>query len=190
MLFRSAAVADWSQITAGSWLKATLERLRHPETIDACQPGRDLQATLRPYQVEGVRWLWFMTELGLGGCLADDMGLGKTIQVIDLLLLRKRRLIASDPKRTPSLLVVPASLIGNWRQELARFGPTLRVFFAHRSECSAEELDCIAKNPATALADVDLVVTTYGLARRQEWLQKPRWPLIVLDEAQDRKSVV
>src|SRR5258708_39869857 len=85
------AVREWRRVAAGDWLKETLERLRHPETIDACQPGRDLQATLRHYQIEGVRWLWFMTELGLGGCLADDMGLGKTIQLIDLLLIRKRQ---------------------------------------------------------------------------------------------------
>ena len=70
-------------VTAGNWLRETLERIRHPESIDACQPGRDLCATLRPYQADGVRWLWFMTELGLGACLADDMGLGKTIHVID-----------------------------------------------------------------------------------------------------------
>src|SRR5207249_1059399 len=133
----------WSRVSAGDWLKDSLDRLRRPETIDVCQPGRDLQGTLRPYQAHGVRWLWFMTELGLGGCLADDMGLGKTIQVIDLLLMRKRAGSGragsvSDRRNSPSLLIVPASLIGNWRQELARFGPSLRVFFAHRSECSAD----------------------------------------------------
>src|SRR5207253_7871829 len=134
--------ASWSRITAGNWLRETLDRLRHPEKIDALRPGCDLQATLRPYQIDGVRWLWFTTELALGGCLADDMGLGKTIQVIDLLLLRKRQQSQAGTlaKRPPSLLVVPASLIGNWRQELARFGPSLHVFFAHRSECSAEAL--------------------------------------------------
>lgn len=183
-----APVADWSHITAGSWLRQTLERMRHPESIDACQPGRDLQATLRPYQVEGVRWLSFVTELGLGGCLADDMGLGKTIQVIDLLLLRKRQ-AKSQPKATgPSLLVVPASLIGNWRQELARFAPSLKVFFAHRSETSAEKMNEIAKDGAAALAEFDLVVTTYGLARRQSWLERLRWPLAILDEAQAIKN--
>jgi len=190
------ALASWSRITAGDWLKQTLEQLRRPETIEAVRPGRDLQATLRPYQVDGVRWLWFMTELGLGGCLADDMGLGKTIQVIDLLLLRKRQ---RDERRrggsvgdrrtaAPSLLVVPASLLGNWRQEIARFAPTLRVFFAHRSECSADELSRVAADADGALAAYDLVVTTYGLARRQDWLGKQAWPLVVLDEAQAIKS--
>ena len=70
-MYQNATVADWSQITAGTWLRDTLERLRRPDTIDACQPGRDLQATLRHYQVDGVRWLWFMTELGLEGWYRD-----------------------------------------------------------------------------------------------------------------------
>ena len=65
---------------------------------------------------------------------------------------------------------MPASLIGNWRQELARFAPTLRVFFAHRSECDAETLARVGRDPRGELADFDLVVTTYGLVRRLEWL--------------------
>ncbi|MGE5191325.1 MAG: DEAD/DEAH box helicase [Deltaproteobacteria bacterium] len=176
----------WSRVTAGVWLRETLERIRRPETIDACQPGRELVATLRPYQADGVRWLWFMTELGLGACLADDMGLGKTIQVIDLLLQRKGRDAA--PRAAPHLLVVPASLLGNWRQELARFGPSLRAFFAHRSECNADDLSRVAAAPQKQLAEHDLVVTTYGLLRRQDWLQKVRWSLVILDEAQAIKN--
>lgn len=177
--------AGWLRITEGDWLRETLERLRNPETIDACRPGRDLNATLRPYQAEGVRWLWFMTELGLGACLADDMGLGKTIQIIDLLLQRKQ---SGAKPGAPSLLIVPASLLGNWREELARFGPSLRAFFAHRSECDAAELERVAASPQKELEGCDLVVTTYGLVRRQDWLQKVRWSLAVLDEAQAIKN--
>jgi superfamily II DNA or RNA helicase len=178
-------ISSWSRVTAGDWLRQTLDRIRRPDQANDCQPGRDLRATLRPYQAEGVRWLWFMTELGLGACLADDMGLGKTIQVIDLLLQRKRK----TGKRSggPSLLVVPASLLGNWRQELARFGPSLTVFFAHPSESTAEGIDTISKDPSGA-AEFDLVVTTYGLARRQDWLGKVRWSLVILDEAQAIKN--
>lgn len=179
-------VASWSRITAGDWLRGTLERLRRPGNSDALQPGRDLQATLRPYQADGVRWLWFMLELRLGACLADDMGLGKTIQIIDLLLQRKRA--AGGKSRGPSLLVVPASLIGNWRQELARFAPSLTVFFAHRSETTADLLDRVAADPLRELAKFDLVITTYGLVRRQEWLTKTKWSLAVLDEAQAIKN--
>ncbi|MFN0017389.1 MAG: DEAD/DEAH box helicase [Pirellulaceae bacterium] len=179
-------VASWSRITAGDWLKGTLERLRRPDNSDSLQPGRDLQATLRPYQADGVRWLWFMLELRLGACLADDMGLGKTIQIIDLLLQRKRA--AGGKSRGPSLLVVPASLIGNWRQELARFAPSLTVFSAHRSETTSDLLDRVAADPLRELATFDLVITTYGLVRRQDWLTKTQWSLAVLDEAQAIKN--
>ncbi len=111
--------AGWTRVTAGDWLNETLHQLRDPSGVVGCEPGRDLNATLRPYQVDGVRWLWFMTRLGLGACLADDMGLGKTIQIIDLLLTLKRE----EPRQCndnrsqangrTSLLVVPASLVGN-----------------------------------------------------------------------------
>jgi non-specific serine/threonine protein kinase len=187
----SEQVASWSRVTAGDWLVKTLEQLRRPETIDACRPGRDLAATLRHYQSDGVRWLWFMTALGLGACLADDMGLGKTIQVIDLLLQRQRSKSSAGRKSNatePSLLVVPASLIGNWKQEIARFGPSLKVFFAHRSECGDADLDRVAANPNAELKGCDLVITSYALVRRQEWLAKLSWSLVILDEAQAIKN--
>ncbi len=198
--------ADWVGVTAGDWLRETLEQLRDPSGVVGCSPGEGLNATLRPYQTDGVRWLWFMTRLGLGACLADDMGLGKTIQVIDLLLrLRGRHVLsgtalAAGPRQTPatsavplteisSLLIVPASLVGNWKQELARFAPQLKCFFAHRSECDAETLDRVAKKPADELKDFDLVVTTYTLARKADWVATMRWKLVVLDEAQAIKNV-
>jgi len=179
-------VAEWSDVVAGDWLHTTLKQMRSPDEDPECQPGRDLQATLRPYQVTGVHWLWFMTRLSLGGCLADDMGLGKTIQVIDLLLQRQR--VAGRTAHTPSLLIVPASLLGNWRQELTRFAPALSVLMLHRSECDTETMTRVADNPAQELADYDLVVTTYGLVRRQSWLASITWSLIVLDEAQAIKN--
>jgi non-specific serine/threonine protein kinase len=174
--------AAWSQITAGDWLRTTLEQIRSPGAAARCQPGKDLRATLRPYQAEGVRWLWLLTQLGLGACLADDMGLGKTIQVIDLLLQRR------GTSSQPSLLVVPASLIGNWKAELFRFAPQLRVFFAHRSETPAEEIERVTGDPRRALSGFDLAITTYGLARRQDWLAKCPWSLVILDEAQAIKN--
>jgi non-specific serine/threonine protein kinase len=175
---------EWSEVVSGPWLRETLDRLRHPEAGGSFEPGRGLQATLRHYQVEGVRWLWLLTEMGLGACLADDMGLGKTIQVIDVLLQRKR----AGKSKGANLLVVPASLLGNWRQELARFAPSLRILFAHRSECDADQLDRLAHNPAKELAGIDLVITTYPLIRRDEWFQNVHWSLIVLDEAQAIKN--
>ena len=183
--------ADWVGVTAGDWLRETLEQLRDPSGVVGCSPGEGLNATLRPYQMDGVRWLWFMTRLGLGACLADDMGLGKTIQVIDLLLrLRSPHAERDGYARTaPSLLIVPASLVGNWKQELVRFAPQLKCFFAHRSECDAETLDRVTKKPKDELKDFDLVVTTYTLARKADWVASMKWKLLVLDEAQAIKNV-
>ena len=194
-------VAEWSQVTAGGWLRDTLSALRDPQGRSGCEPGLDLRATLRPYQEAGVRWLWFLSRLGLGACLADDMGLGKTVQVIDL-LLRLRAGDAAAPgeakragagkratgPRPPSLLVVPASLVGNWKQELARFAPQLDALFVHRSECPPELLARLARDPARELAGRDVVVTTYSLVKKLDWIANQPWRLVVLDEAQAIKN--
>ena len=109
---------DWIGLTAGTALEETLRKLRAPESLASADPP-GLRAQLRHYQQTGVSWLRLVTGLGLGACLADDMGLGKTVQVIGLLLHRKsiRTAHASDRAR-PSLLVVPASLLANWKAEL------------------------------------------------------------------------
>jgi non-specific serine/threonine protein kinase len=143
---------------------------------------------LRPYQEIGVRWLWFLSRLGLGACLADDMGLGKTIQVLGLLLLEKSRRTASGrtvDRRRPSLLVVPASLIANWQQEIGRFAPDLEVFVAHPSERPGRKLAAVS---AEELAGADVVITTYGQVPRLPWLDEVEWTLLVLDEAQAIKN--
>lgn len=191
------SVSAWTKVSAGDWLTNTLTQIRDPNGVVGCSPGIGLNATLRSYQVEGVRWLWFMTRLGLGACLADDMGLGKTIQIIDLLLRlrdgnpassRSSASGAEQERPLTSLLIVPASLIGNWKQELEKFAPQLKTFFAHRSECDSATLDQVSKNPAATLAGVDLIVTTYTLARKADWISKHRWQLIILDEAQAIKN--
>jgi SNF2 family DNA or RNA helicase len=172
----------WAYAEAGDWLRGVLAGLRDPARLAAADPG--LKATLRPYQKDGVNWLLFLSELGLGACLADDMGLGKTIQVIALLLaLRKRR-----DSAVPSLLVLPASLVSNWMGELERFAPSLRVLSLHPSEMPRSELDRIAGDPAAALAGCDAVITTYGMLGRQGWISGQKWDLIVLDEAQAIKN--
>ena len=174
----------WAYAEAGDWLRDVLAGLRDPARLSCADPGPELKATLRPYQKEGVNWLLFLSELGLGACLADDMGLGKTIQVIALLLaLRKRR---SDAP--PSLLVLPASLVSNWMGELERFAPSLSVVSLHASEMPRVELDRIAGDPCAALAGCDAVLTTYGMLGRQDWLSEREWDLIVLDEAQAIKN--
>jgi superfamily II DNA or RNA helicase len=172
-----AEAPPWSRVEPGPWLAEALRGLRSPEGLAEADPGPALQATLRPYQRTGVRWLWWLRRLGLGGCLADDMGLGKTVQVIALVLLGQR---AGDG---PSLLVVPASLIANWSAELARFAPGLRVLVAHGSAQPAETLPAVL-----AALDADVVLTSYGTVGRLEALRDRRWDLVVLDEAQAIKN--
>jgi superfamily II DNA or RNA helicase len=180
--------SDWSRVVAGEWLAVTLAHLRAPEALAAANPEA-LRTALRPYQEIGVRWLWFLSRLGLGACLADDMGLGKTIQVLGLFLLEKSRRTASDwadvDPRRPSLLVVPASLIANWQQEIGRFAPDLQVFVAHPSERPGRKLGAVA---AEELAGADVVITTYGQVPRLPWLDEVEWTLLVLDEAQAIKN--
>lgn len=174
---------QWSFVHAGQWLGDILAKMRSPENLTSVAPGDALKATLRKYQETGVEWLRFLSSLGLGACLADDMGLGKTIQVLALLLAFKE-----DKDAKPSLLVLPASLLANWKAEMARFAPTLRAVFVHPSETSKDELDRVAADPATTLRNADLAVTTYGMLLRQPWLIETHWRLAVLDEAQAIKT--
>jgi superfamily II DNA or RNA helicase len=179
---------EWSQVVPGEWLRKTVAAMRDPSVIEGFDSECDLQAQLRGYQREGVRWLWFMTRLGLGACLADDMGLGKTIQTLALLLQLKRETTRAQAAVPPSLLVAPASLLANWKSEIARFAPTLDVFFAHPSETPPETLKDAAADPGRALSGKDLVMTTYGLLTRLLWLRQVDWRLVVLDEAQAIKN--
>lgn len=172
---------DWSQLVAGPWLADILQELRQPEGLAQISPGPELKANLRPYQQAGVRWLYLLTRLGLGACLADDMGLGKTMQVLSLLLVLKRE---SDEVR-PSLLVAPASLLANWAAEAERFAPGLRLLIAHPSVMPAADLRAL--DPAR-LADIDLVITSFGSLLRQPALEAMQWHVAIVDEAQAIKN--
>ncbi|MEA3291186.1 MAG: SNF2 helicase-associated domain-containing protein, partial [Pseudomonadota bacterium] len=169
---------EWSFVEPGKWLTSLLDELRSPAETKAVNPGKSLKATLRPYQKSGVGWLWLLSRLGLGACLADDMGLGKTMQVIALLLVLKKR--GCDK---PSLLVLPASLLANWKTELDRFGPSLQCLFVHRSRMGKDEIDTLATADNPVWNNTDAVLTTYGTLMRQGWLQDRTWQLLVLDEA-------
>jgi len=173
---------NWSCIVAGPWLAETLKGLRSPEALDRIDPGRELHGTLRPYQQVGVRWLHLLSQLGLGACLADDMGLGKTIQILSLLLVLRRD---ANGKRQPSLLVAPASLLANWADEMKRFAPGLKAMIAHTSTMPAGELASLSPE---RLAEVDLVITSYGSLLRIPWIATTKWNLAVLDEAQAIKN--
>jgi superfamily II DNA or RNA helicase len=169
------AVADWSRVTAGSWLAETLRRLRSPDDAGA-DPSPALRGTLRSYQRVGMQWLQLLSGLGLGACLADDMGLGKTIQVLALLLAQRRG---------PSLLVTPASLLANWVAEVEKFAPDLKAAIVHPSTMTAEQIGEF--NPARA-RELDLAITSYGSLLRIRALTEIEWRYAILDEAQAIKN--
>jgi SNF2 family DNA or RNA helicase len=137
---------------------------------------------LRPYQQRGLAWLGFLSSLGLGACLADDMGLGKTPQTLAL-LLAEREGPRSRKRLSPTLLICPVSVLGNWQREAERFAPSLTVLAHH----GRERLK--GRAFAAAARGADLVVTTYALAvRDREALAAAKWERVVLDEAQNIKT--
>ena len=176
----------WVRVAPGDAMREILAGLRQPGALDAVEIADALHGTLRPYQHDGLSWLRFLTRLGLGACLADDMGLGKTIQVLALLLGERRE--QAEPPGAPSILVVPASLLGNWRDEAVRFAPSLKLRLLHPAETDRQTLADIEAAPEAHLADTDLVVTTYAMLVRQSWLAEVSWRLVILDEAQAIKN--
>lgn len=157
---------------------ASIARLRDEVIAATSGPAVEvpvgLRATLRGYQVEGLTWLAGITSLGLGGCLADDMGLGKTLMTIALHLHRQG--VSTGSTTGPTLVVCPASLLGNWEAELARFAPEVEVRRHHGAERDVEGASGV-------------VLTTYGTMRRDvELLSAVPWGLVVADEAQHVKN--
>jgi non-specific serine/threonine protein kinase len=161
------------QITNGEWLRSFKTQLRKPETLEMSAPD-DLQATLRPYQVQGYKWLSMMNTFGFGACLADDMGLGKTLQVISF--LEKMR----ESQESHALLIVPASLLGNWESELKKFAPHLDFTILHTSRSKVIK--------AYQEHIPFLTITTYGLATKIAALSERKWDALILDEAQAIKN--
>lgn len=163
-------------LTNGQWLNGFLSSLRRPDTLSETPVPASFHAELRPYQQAGFTWLNMMDSLGFGACLADDMGLGKTVQV--LCFLEKKRRENPDAK---ALLIVPASLIGNWEKEINRFVPEMSVCILHGKTAPALQEDA-------ERSDAFLTITSYGMAVRLESLKNTKWTCIVLDEAQAIKN--
>ncbi|GAA1911230.1 DEAD/DEAH box helicase [Nocardioides hwasunensis] len=156
------------EAVVGASLLQVRDRVREAVTGDLVEVPAALRAELRDYQRRGLSWLAELTSLGLGACLADDMGLGKTITLIALHLHRGGR---------PTLVVCPASLLGNWEAEIRRFAPGVDV---RRHHGSARDLDDVTSG---------FVLTTYGTMRNDaELLGAVSWDLVVADEAQHIKN--
>ena len=134
------------------------------------------KAELRPYQAQGVAWLQFLRQFGLGGILADDMGLGKTVQALAVIAIEK----AEGRLDKPALVVAPTSLMANWRSEAEKFAPDLKVL-------TLQGLD--RRERFSEIASSDLVLSTYPLMTRDhDELKKHTWHIAILDEAQIIKN--
>ena len=163
-------------ITNGKWLRGFLNSLRNPKKLKKISVSKSFNGELRPYQEVGYLWLMQMNQLGFGACLADDMGLGKTVQILAFL----EALRFQNPKEKV-LLIVPASLLGNWQKEAVRFTPELTVEILHGAH--AKTLTERFKK-----SNAFLTITTYRMAMSIEALAEPLWDCIILDEAQAIKN--
>ncbi|MDL2356504.1 MAG: DEAD/DEAH box helicase [Pseudomonadota bacterium] len=175
---RLAALEASAQLRwmGGERLRDTGRKLLSFDGIAPVAAPAGLQASLRPYQNDGLAWMQFLRAYQLAGILADDMGLGKTIQTLAHILVEKE----AGRLSAPALVVAPTSLMGNWQTEAARFAPGLRVLLLHGAGRQAR-FDQIGRH--------DLVLTTYALLARDEAaLCAQRFHLLILDESQYIKN--
>ena len=172
----TAALGEGAVWDGAQQLRELVQRLSGRAALPQVPIPPSVQADLRPYQQQGVNWLQFLREYGLGGILADDMGLGKTLQTLAHIQIEKDagRLTA------PALIIAPVSLMGNWRREAERFCPELRCLVIHGAD---------RHEVSGSTHDHDIVIAPYSLLPRDRdgWLQG-QWHLVVLDEAQNIKN--
>ena len=161
---------DSLEISNGQWLNTVLDRLKTTNKFENISAGDDFKATLRHYQQNGLDWLATMKSSGFGALLADDMGLGKTVQILAFLEYLRQN------GKCKTLLILPASLIGNWRSEIEKFTPKIRYCILH------------GENAKIVLKSADVFITTYGMALRIEALKEHKWDIVILDEAQAIKN--
>ncbi len=158
-----------SELDGESEWRAQAERIEKAKELDPKLP-RGLKAKLRPYQLEGYQWLSRLAAMGAGAVLADDMGLGKTVQALTFLLSRA--------KLGPQLVVAPTSVAFNWKNEAARFAPSLKLHLYGELQDRAQKL-----GPG------DVLVVSYGLlVRDARQLSSRKFATVVFDEAQNLKN--
>ena len=169
---------EFTGLKADGWIGRVLGQLEDKDRFEELPPPEGFSGELRPYQVRGYSWLSFLSQLGLGACLADDMGLGKTVQTLALI---QREWRAGGGR--PVLLVCPTSVMNNWRKEAARFTPGLPLMVHHGAgRKRGEAFHRQAKGKA-------MVVTSYGTLQRDIGiLGEISWSGVVLDEAQNIKN--
>lgn len=165
-----------AEIGNGAWLSGLFSKMKSPKQAVASSIPKSVKAKLRPYQKSGVSWLKMLGTYGFGALLADDMGLGKTLQVLTYL-----EGIRQENPEAHILLVVPASLLGNWEAEARKFVPGMPVQILHGKPAARLE-EQIEEAPSF------LNITTYGMASRLKSLKDRTWDLLILDEAQAIKN--
>jgi SNF2 family DNA or RNA helicase len=167
------------EVELSEQLHHMIEQLTQTSSIPPMEPPDSFQGSLRHYQIAGISWLLFLRRFGLGGCLADDMGLGKTIQWITYLLTVKEQ----EQPETPSLLICPTSVLGNWQMELKRFAPSLQVHLHYGPQRFK------GNDFKNSVSGMDLILTSYTLSHLDEAeLSSVAWNSICLDEAQNIKN--
>ncbi len=172
----TAALGEGAVWEGAQALHTMLQQLTSQTELPQVPVPASVQASLRPYQQQGLNWLQFLRTFGLGGILADDMGLGKTLQTLAHIQVEK------DAGRLtrPALIIAPVSLMGNWQREAARFCPGLRSLVLHGKD---------RHEVADSMSEHDIVITPYSLLDRdrERWLEA-QWHIVVLDEAQNIKN--
>lgn len=164
---------------ASGALQELITNLTGNQSIVPIEIPPSFRGELRTYQLRGVSWLAFLERWGLGACLADDMGLGKTVQTIVFLLHLKQQ----EALESPTLLVCPTSVLGNWEREVHKFAPTLKILIHHGDKRSK------GKAFSRAVKDKELVITSYPIVYRDAaTLEDISWQGIILDEAQNIKN--
>jgi superfamily II DNA or RNA helicase len=172
----TAALGEGAVWEGAKAMRTMIKQLSGQTELPVVPVPKSVQASLRPYQQQGLNWLQFLRQYALGGILADDMGLGKTLQTLVHIQVEKD----AGRLKHPALIIAPVSLMGNWQREAARFCPDLRSLVLHGKD--RHEI-------ADSMHDHDIVITPYSLLERdrERWL-KAKWHIVVLDEAQNIKN--